>query len=375
MPTNILVNIDTVDFSAQGMQFHIPEATTAQVTNDDGVVLDRYQNRKAVDGKHGVHPVQVRTLHDGKELQIQGSPYAFLYGQNVYTGCDLSHACFATLEQVCKTFDIQPDAALRSSWKEGHLDLKKVDLAVNFRLESEQEVKGVLRQIARQLLEQGRAVSVIDHTVYWMPKSGKIFSMVFYAKGPHLRRSKRIKKLDDYEKLLSDAATILRVELRLRADALRSLGLEKVSSWQQDTALNIFKQYMKKLQFLSITSGVLKKEELDALSGPLRPVLALHKAGQDLEGIYGPRTLQRHRRTFRERGIDLRCPNQADAIVVSLPRMLSPQKAIVKPPRWLCRRGYCPSMDNPVTSTEKLSLPAKVRPKLVNGTKHARRFR
>jgi II/X family phage/plasmid replication protein len=372
MPTNISVNIDTVDFSVQGMRFHLPDAITARVTNTDGEILDQYQNRKAVIGQHGVHPVHVRTARDGKELQIQGSPYAFLFGQNVYTASDLSHACLATLERVCKEFDIQPDPKLKSRWQQGDIELHRVDLAVNFRLDSEQEVKAVIRQIGRQLLEQGRTVKVVGDSAYWTPKSGKVFVMAFYAKGPQMRRSKRIKKLDDHETLVADAATMLRAELRLRASALRELGLEKLSAWQPDTALNVFKQYMKKLKFLNVTSGRLEKEELDALPSRLRPVLALHKAGENLDDIFEPRTLQRHRRDFREFGIDLRCPNQADAVTVSLPRMLSPKKVIPKPPRWLHQRGYCPPVDNPVIGTGKISQPVKTRTK---HPKEARRVR
>lgn len=375
MPTNISVNIDTVDFSVQGMQFHLPDATTARVTNTDGEILDEYQNRKAVIGQHGVHSIHVRTAHDRKELQIQGSPYAFLYGQNVYTASDLPQACLAALERVCKEFDMQPDSKLKSRWQQGDMDLHRVDLAVNFRLKSEQEVKTVIRQIARQLVEAGYPVNVNEHSVYWTPKKGKVFILAFYAKGAQMRRSKRIKKLADHDKLVDDAATMLRVELRLRASALRDLGLEKLSAWQPDTALNVFKRYMKKLKFLNVTSGRLEKEELDALPSRLRPVLALHKAGENLDAIFEPRTLQRHRSDFKKLGIDLRCPNQAEAITVSLPRMLSPEKVISKPPRWLCRRGFCPSVESAANHTKKLPRSTKTHTTLPKETKPARRFR
>ncbi|MDP3843015.1 MAG: hypothetical protein Q8Q81_10545 [Oxalobacteraceae bacterium] len=104
MKTDYTVNIDTVEYSVEGMDFHIPGTKTAHLTNDDGEILDSYQNRISIPGRFESHSLQVRTIHFGKQLTVEGSPFAFLYGQNIFTSSNLSKGCIKTLKHVCNKF-------------------------------------------------------------------------------------------------------------------------------------------------------------------------------------------------------------------------------------------------------------------------------
>lgn len=224
----------------------------------------------------------------------------------------------------------------------GDIDLKRVDIAVNFQMKSEADVVSVAKQIRRQLEEQGGTTRTSGTTIYWVPRDGKEYSISFYAKGPQMRRLKRFDNLPEQDKLLKECETILRVEIRLQASALRMLGLNKVSAWDEGSAQKAFKKYMSRLKLLSVTSGVVNAEELVNLPSRLRPVLASHKAGQDLAMIYEKRTLQRHMADFRKLGIDMHCPNQLIGTAISLRRVLSPKRAIKSAPPWMIETGLIP---------------------------------
>ncbi len=339
------VNIDTVEFSVNGPRdcFSIPGATTARVISAEGEVLDSYQNRTAVPGQFGAHKFNVRTMHSGEQLQVHGSPYACLYGQNVFTSSDLKKGIIYALKKVCTEFGIKPTKDQKRAWLAGDIDLNRVDLAVNFRFASEEECMAMLRQIRRQLQEQGGSTKTNGSTVYWIPRDGKEYSIAFYAKGPQMRRLKRFNKLPGKDKFLEECSFILRVEVRLRAEALRKLNLEKVHMWNEDSAQRAFAVYMRRLRLLSVTSGPVTAKELDDLPHRrLRPVLALHKAGCALDQVYSRSSLQRHRADFRKLGIDLRCPNQPAGTVIPLTKALSPSRAIKSPPNWMLEKRLVP---------------------------------
>lgn len=346
MKTKVAVNIDTVEFIVKGPRgcFSVPGATTARVINADGEVLNSYENRTAISGQFGAHNINVRALHSGEHLQVHGSPYAWLYGQNVYTSSDMKTGVISALKKVCEEFGIKPTADQKRAWLAGDVGLDRVDLAVNFRFASEAECMNMLRQIRRQLEEQRGSTKTDSSTVYWTPRDGKEYSICFYAKGPQMRRQKRFNHLPGKDKLLEECSFILRVEVRLRAEALRKLNLEKVSMWNEDSAQRAFATYMRRLRLLSVTSGPVTAKELDDLPHRrLRPVLALHKAGCALDQVYSRSSLQRHRADFRKQGIDLRCPSQPTGTVIPLSKVLSPSRAIKCPPAWMQEGGLVPA--------------------------------
>ncbi len=309
MKTPVTVNIDTVEFSVRGERnfFHLPNTTIVRVVSSDGEIVDTYQNRTTVPGQHGTHALHVRALHSGEQLYVEGSPYAFLYGQNVFTGANIREVVARSLEKIFDHFGIQATVEQRAQWDSGEVYLHRVDLVVNFLLESEAQCLAVLKQIKRQLVEQYGSMKACGTSVYWTPRNGKEYSIGLYAKGPQMRHQiGRYAKLHRKDKLLDTCRRILRVEIRLREPALARLNLQTTGNWVARSAQKAFAQYMRRLRIFSITSGPLTQKDIDALPNRrFRPVLALHKSGADLSLVYSPSTLRRHQCDFRKMGIDL----------------------------------------------------------------------
>lgn len=254
-----------------------------------------------------------------------------------------------TLDKILDHFRIPTTAEQQHQWRSGDIQLHRVDLAVNFLLQSEAQCLAVLKQIKRQLVELYGSMKACGTSVYWTPRNGREYSIGFYAKGPQMRHQmKRYAKLHRKDKLLDTCRRILRVEIRLREPALAGLNLQTTGNWVARSAQKAFARYMRRLRIFSITSGPLTKKELDALPHRrLRPVLALHKAGEDLSFVYSQSTLRRHQRDFRKMGIDLKCPNQAKKTALPLTKILSPKRAIRNPPAWMKTEGLVPSRVEP----------------------------
>ena len=351
MKTPVTVNIDTIEFSVRGERnsFSLPDTTIVTVVTPDGEIIDTYQNRARIAGKNSTHSLHVRVLHSGEQLYVEGSPYAFLYGQNVFTGTDIKEVVARSLEKILDHFRIQATAEQRAQWDSGDVHLHRVDLVVNFLLESEAQCLAVLKQIKRQLVEQYGSMRACGTSVYWTPRNGREYSIGLYAKGPQMRHQmKRYAKPCRKDRLLDACRRILRVEIRLREPALARLNLQTTGNWEARSAQKAFAQYMRRLRIFSITSGPLTQKDIDALPNRrFRPVLALHKSGADLSLVYSPSTLRRHQCDFRKMGIDLKCPNQAKKTVLPLTKILSPKRAIRNPPRWMTTEGLAPSRREP----------------------------
>lgn len=340
--SKIAVNIDTVKLKLEGMLFDIPGASVATLNDCNGKQLNSYGNRVPIKGNYGAHNMHVRTMNSGQELILEGSPFAFRYGQNVYTSSDLLRGCRLVIKRGMEEFDIKPSDSLLEKWREGDITLERVDLAVNFKLDSESEVKDVLKQTGRQLLEHGSPMGSYGSTVYFIPRKGKEYSICFYAKGQELRQAQKYVDLPSNDRLVKECENILRVEVRLRASELLELGLDKASAWDCDTPEKVFLQYMAKLKLLNVTSGPFNVRDLEDVPARLKPVMALHKSGVDLKRVYSERTCRRHNQFFSGRGIDLRCPNQPVESITSLREYLSPEKVINSPPEWMQAQGLVP---------------------------------
>lgn len=338
----ISVHVDTVNFSINGI-FSDLGATVVAVKKSGDQIVQEYGNRVPMKGKYGAHSINVRSMNSGTRLEFQGSPYAFRYGQNVHTSSDLLRGCRIIFKHALRKFEIEHTEEQFQRWNAGDIYLTRVDLAVNILVASETEGGDVLHQVGRQLYENGHSMGRYGSTVYFKPRDGKEYQVVFYAKGPQMRSLQRYKNLPGREKLLEHCERIVRIELRLLASELKKLGLEKASSWESDTAERIFRKYMAtKLKFLKVTSGPIADEDFDGLSDRMRPVLALHKTGGYTAAVYSDRSRQRHYSFFRKRGIDLKSPNQPHESITSLKPFFSPTKVINDAPEWMKEMGLVP---------------------------------
>lgn len=338
------VNIDTVEFSVVGVKWEPDNVSKIAVESPNGEFRFSKTNRIPVFNDHSSHKLHVRFKKgstDVGELFVEGALYAFRYGQNVHTSSNLKVACIRTLRRLQELLGFEVEDGAWERWRSGDIALGRVDLAINFELESPEQVADFVRQFGRQAVEQGSHVVVRDKSVSWLPKNGSEYSITLYDKGRQMLETER-RYHDDaiLTRLVEESANLLRVEVRLRRAELKRNGLHFVSGWSTETARTVYEKYFGRLPVFDVASGPLTAQDLGVIPERLRPVYALHKAGVDVGLCYSTRTMSRHRASFRAHGIDLKCPSQPAPATSVVALLRDSGKA--RTPKWLIDAGKAP---------------------------------
>ncbi|MPV64380.1 phage/plasmid replication protein, II/X family [Burkholderia sp. BE17] len=342
------VNFDTVEFSVSGIEWDVSGQTSSLVSDGDGALLFDRTNRLPVSGKYGMHNLQVRYSPTKKMLYVEGSLFGFILGQNVFTSQYLAKGLACVIHALKKELGFTFAVPMRELIYE-HVTLHRVDLAVNLELKSEPFVKTCLQQIARQLIEQHCTVHKAVTSMYWTPKDGRYYSIIFYDKGEEVRRRcmRKAKSAgDEQQKFIEDLCNecdgLLRVEVRLMSAELKKQGLQNVKAWSGNAPKEIFNRYYGNVPVLNVVSSGLDPTEFEAIPRGLRPVMALHKLNVPMELVYSTRSMARHRAEFRNRNIDPNCPAQEK--VVPLTDVLTASRIKPTPP-WLVDARFAPVPD------------------------------
>lgn len=322
----------------------VDEVTKVLVSTPEGV-QQQITNRKPVPGKYGRHAlhyrVKSRSPHD-HELFVEGSPFANRYGQNVWSSGNVKLACTSTVKHLIRELNINAAPDTIAAWNDGNIELHRVDLAVNFRLESSQQVDEALTLLKHLLVAKRRQCSTHRRYAAYRPKSGTQYQIAAYDKGDQMSLKSSGNHADDlFRNLAKECEGILRIEVRLRRAELHKLKLPLARDWRPETAREVFRKYFARLPLRDVTFGPLSAADFEGIDERRRPAIALHKLGVDWRLIYCARTRTRHKAYFKGRGIDLDCPNLPGP-AISLADMLSKPEAIARTPRWLIEAGMAP---------------------------------
>ncbi|WP_171913316.1 phage/plasmid replication domain-containing protein [Paraburkholderia xenovorans] len=321
--------------------------TKSMVTNSDGEYLQEMTNRKRVPGRHGHHALHYRVKSkplEDRELFIEGSPFANRYGQNVWSSGNVKLACTSTMRRLVQKLNISATPDTVTAWNEGDIELHRVDLAVNFRLESSHQVDEALTQLKRQLIEKSCQCTAYARYVAMRPRGGKHYSVAIYDKENQMSLKSSGNHAEAlFQQLFKECEGILRFEVRLLRPELRKLKLTQARDWEPGTAREVFRKYFTRLPLGDVTFGPLSAADFEGIDERMRPVLALHKLNADWRQVYSERTRTRHKAYFKERGITLDCPS-APSPALSLATVLSGPNAIAKTPPWLIDAGMAPRL-------------------------------
>jgi hypothetical protein len=115
------------------------------------------------------------------------------------------------------------------------------------------------------------------------------------------------------------------------------LGYLNGSSWAPQTARELFVKYYRRMRLLNVFSGPLIDSDFDNISLRMKPIVALLKMGANMEKIYAPRTIDRHRAYFRKIGYDINVP-VSEKKSMKLAALLASRNRIVTVPEWLTLR-------------------------------------
>ena len=349
MASNNHFNLDTVKFrvTARDVEFKIPKTRFSVILDEDYEFENERQFGIKVPGAYGNHNIVISSPNSGRSLIVEGALAGFLYGQNFFTTHQLLPLVIQCLKRACKEIEFSPSAEQRTRWEAGKdIFIELVDIAVNFGLGSETTVDSGLRQARAQALFRNFATGAHGKTCYIKPDNGRSWEAKFYGKRSEMTHSGRHERLPIGAQLFELSDGVLRAEVRAKRAELSELKLASLAAWSETSAKEIFVRRYKQCDLKKITSGPIEESELRALPMRLRVAYCMHKLAGATgleELVFGKRTRQRQLAAFRERGVDLACPNLEGIETVDLPSLLVPSNALVVP-KWLVEGGFAPDL-------------------------------
>jgi II/X family phage/plasmid replication protein len=300
--------IDWVDFVAPlrhefglGSPFYNGEvmSTKANGELDWGVF-----KRMSFEGSHSAN-IQVRSaqMDDGRQaIRVSGNLVKWFQGHNVFGTNNLRGLVLDSLAQILHIGKIVPDASDVEAWKIGDIDLLRVDDTDSFQFGTLPRVLNALRSLdaTANLKFRGRG-SYNGHSLLF-GKGSRHWSLTFYAKGAELDKHKLPLALASTP-LREHADGLLRTELRLLSMHLKRIGMDKLSAWGENTAIEVHRKH---LEQLSISDSImLDPDNLEQLTPRLRAAYQLWRDGHDLRAMFPRNTFYRYRTELVKLGIDI----------------------------------------------------------------------
>jgi II/X family phage/plasmid replication protein len=287
-----------------------------------------------VEGSHSTTVTIKSTTdaHGRPAIYVSGNPAKWFQGHNVFGSDDLSGLCLEMLHRICRGRGVVPSVDDLAAWARGEIELLRVDVTYSHSLGNRARVRSALRALdsSAHLKHRGRGQFYGD-SITW-GKGSRRWSLTGYAKGPELDVHKLHPTLQ-LPALLGHADGLLRLELRMHSMELQREGLHLVSSWSDNTALEL---HAAKLSGLHIAeAAMLDASTLDGLSGRLQLAYNSWREGHDLRAILPRRTFYRYRSELLRHGIDIAVQQERDTSrsnVVPLRLVLVAQPATV--PDW-----------------------------------------
>ncbi|MFY3653581.1 phage/plasmid replication protein, II/X family [Achromobacter xylosoxidans] len=353
------VGIDTIALRTPYTGPNLP-TSYQQLRTSDGEIIHGRSHSISLKGRDGAHTLKAWHNPTANELEIEGSPNGYVFGQNLYSGASIHAACKRMLRRMSR------DARLADSIETTALEtvsIDRVDLFMNLRFQNNKEAADVLQQLGLQFVAQQKSVFVYPTSAYWNPCSGRNYQVICYAKGLQLKaKQDRMRTRNEFfDRIVDEADGIVRIELRLRKPELEQLQLTALSGWNPGTPREVFRKYFERLPIFNVAWGPIRVEELGGLSLAERRFYSLYKHGVPLREHYTARTIRKHVSKFRTLGIDLNVPN-AVAEALQLGDLLSSSERIATPPEWLLAEGRVPKLDvKRKNSRSKRSTPHKTR--------------
>lgn len=246
--------------------------------------------------------IAVRTVELGK-MEFAGNPAKFLQGHNLFGSDDLKGLLIDALVDVCEALELAPTPANLLAWRRGDIVLSRVDVTGMYELPT-------FSDVGAWLLAAGKTASVKwrgrghyqDGTLYFgkvaKGKRSSPWQMKLYHKGQEVLVHKLPSDLPGRELLENWASNKLRIEVTLRTQELKRLGLQTVKMWTADVATRTFEAYLSKLDIGEEQMVDVEIEE--QLRPSLRAAFIAWKSGADMRSVLPRRTFYKYRKEIME---------------------------------------------------------------------------
>jgi II/X family phage/plasmid replication protein len=265
-----------------------------------------------------------------KGVFVDVNAVKWFQGHNIFGTSDLVGLVHETISKIVDLVGLKPSAAEIQAWKDGDIDLLRVDVTDSFDLGTRPRVMSAIRSLDATANLKFRGRGEFKGYSLLFGKGSRRWSLMFYAKGPELEVHK-LPLLLQSTPLPSLADSLLRCEVRMQSMHLRSLGLHKLSAWSDNTASEVHDSHLAKLQISEVT--MIEADGLEALSPRIRAAYQLWKDGHDLRAIFPRPTFYRYRTSLLAHGIDISVKQDRDASNV-VPFRLILEARRVEVPDW-----------------------------------------
>jgi len=311
----------------------------------DGAIEWEVASRLEVEGSHSTN-LLLRTCGVdpdgcGVILELSGNPTKWMQGHNLFGGFLAPGPLVELLMyRLCEVLPgLQPTDLDLRRWRDGHVELLRVDVNRMFALDRPSHVRAWLRaaEHSAYLKHRGKGTLTRDGTLYF-GKHSRRWAAKFYAKGDELDAGKdhalpKTIEAEDAAWLSAWAGDKLRFEVVLRAMELKERGLRWVFDWSDTTGAEILNGIAKGIQMSD--QRALPTTAIQDLPVRLVAVYHLWQEGHDIRAMYPSRTFYRYRRQLLPYGIDIaiRQPHEDRSNVVPLVRVLEAVPASL--PDWV----------------------------------------
>lgn len=269
-------------------------------------------------------------------FEIDGNPAKFLNGHNLFGSADAVQLARDTVAKIAGALELPP---IPADYDPGEGTVSRIDLTASWLVDRESDVIPFLDAMRETVFcpYRGKGVnaSADPGTLYYgyasKGKRAKNWQLKLYAKGRELAKRPLPDKCYNIPGLLDEVNRTVRVELTLRTQELKRLGLQRVKDWNEETCARVWRDYVNKLDFTEATmanamdfAGHLKARHLDAL--------ASWEAGNDLRVGRSDATFYRLRAELRQLcGVDIGNP-VPKSNVIPLRRVIEAKPALK--PHW-----------------------------------------
>jgi II/X family phage/plasmid replication protein len=265
-----------------------------------------------------------------KGVFVDGNPAKWFQGHNIFGSSDLHGLVHETISRILDLVGLKPTESERQAWKDGDIDLLRVDVTESFDLGTRPRVMNAIRSLDATANLKFRGRGEFKGYSLLFGKGSRRWSLMFYAKGPELDVHKLPQPLQ-LTSLPAHAEGLLRVEVRMQSMHLHSLKLHKLSSWSDNTASEVHESHLSKLQISEVS--MIDAPGLEALPPRLRAAYQLWKDGHDLRAMFPRPTFYRYRTSLLAHGIDISVKQEREASnVIPFRLVLEAKRAAV--PDW-----------------------------------------
>lgn len=280
----------------------------------DGPVEPAYNKPVVVEGSYS-SKLSVQAI--GGRLYVSGNPVKWLTGQNVAGTNDLRRLIAVTLQAVVDRLRLIPCTAMTRALRDADVSLTRVDCTFCYGVGSDDEVVSWLEAMERACNVRFRGRGHFDQGMCSLmfglqlkegaaPKASRRSVFKFYNKWREMAVHPPTCREDIARQLREQVKGTVRGEACYRGIELKRLGYERLSAWDEGTALKLHREWVDRMEMAE--TYTLKSETEKDLPRWLQSTYRHWRSGEDVRGLLSKPTFYRHRRELMEHGIDIAQP-------------------------------------------------------------------